>query len=456
MLAAFSVHRGARHGPASLEISAWLKACIDAGRPKTVEYFQQNIALFSVLVRRNAENAREAQSWLPYELLLAVVRHPEMQTDGSPDKDGKPTYNLLPTVTKFVQLIRDLWVEAVPHEPMVYVKHVRMWKNVEAAAESGKLSSRLTESKSVKAIEWDKFGATRANQRAEAGLIAAAIGFLGGVNTDGKPRTAQSASLLVVNSHILALLQLMHSLIEYGFIPYKDVHDELLPTLLALLDGRKDETDREGASRFEVHTKSTYNTKVIMECKVWLCRILQLLYTMQLDIRLSHLLLDYKGEVAPRLEPRSLAQQIDQPASTLTDTLCAPPLEQWTGCSVAELRQRLVANERKRLAGEEAAETEPNLELRTCGNDARRKRPPDERRLVFEQVTVYERAQKARGLQRGVTQSLADGVMQKLSSSSSGGATHTSLSQEALDKLFTQARATHRPAVFTLTTPHHF
>ena len=47
--------------------------------------------------------------------------------------------------------------------------------------------------------------------------------------------------------------------------------------------------------------------------QVWLCRILQLLYTMQLDIRLSHLLLDYKGEVAPISEPRPLAQQISSP-----------------------------------------------------------------------------------------------------------------------------------------------
>ena len=30
--------------------------------------------------------------------------------------------------------MRDLWVEAVPHEPMVYVKHVRKWGYVDEAA----------------------------------------------------------------------------------------------------------------------------------------------------------------------------------------------------------------------------------------------------------------------------------------------------------------------------------
>ena len=89
------------------------------------------------LVRRNPINARLVQSWLPYELLLEVICNTRMKED----EVGGANKLLLPTCSMFVQLVRDLWVEAVPHEPMVYVKHVRKWGYVEEAAKSGKLSS---------------------------------------------------------------------------------------------------------------------------------------------------------------------------------------------------------------------------------------------------------------------------------------------------------------------------
>ena len=181
--------------------------------------------------------------------------------------------------------VRDLWVEAAPHEPMVYVKSVRMWQRVETAAESGALSTRLTESQSVQSIRWDMFG------DAHSGLVHECLRFL-------LDHLQQSGANIRVNYHVLALLQLLGSLIGHGFCAYRHLCDEVLPTLLTMMDGRHDVAHGGEAapSRLEVHVRSSFDTRVVMEAKVALCTIMQYVYTMQLDVRLSQLLLDYKGE----------------------------------------------------------------------------------------------------------------------------------------------------------------
>ena len=70
--------------------------------------------------------------------------------------------------------------------------------------------------------------------------------------------------------------------------------------LLALLDGRLDKVgqleDEDPTERCRQWKTSECDTIVIMECKLWICRILQLVCTMRLDIRLSLLLRNYREE----------------------------------------------------------------------------------------------------------------------------------------------------------------
>ena len=105
-----------------------------------------------------------------------------------------------------------------------------------------------------------------------------------------------------MSSQVLALLELLLSLIDYGFCNYQDVCDKMLPCLIGMLDGRDDVSrdvvapEAAPPSRFEVHVKSLFDTQVLMDSKVVCCRIMQKLYTMQLDVKLSLLLQDYKEE----------------------------------------------------------------------------------------------------------------------------------------------------------------
>ena len=66
-------------GRESLEITAWLEDRLKHA-PSTVKYFEQNLALYAVLVRRNKKNAELLQRWLPYELLFRIVAHPQMKS----------------------------------------------------------------------------------------------------------------------------------------------------------------------------------------------------------------------------------------------------------------------------------------------------------------------------------------------------------------------------------------
>ena len=52
--------------------------------------------------------------------------------------------------------------------------------------------------------------------------------------------------------------------------------------------------------RYKIREAAGCNTRIIMEAKLWACRVLELVCTMRLDIRLSHMLAHYKvGRYVP-------------------------------------------------------------------------------------------------------------------------------------------------------------
>ena len=316
-------------GEEKIEITEWLERTL----PKTVEYFQQMVALYSALVRRNPDNARVVQKWLPYELLLAVLTDPRMTESDT----------LLPTCSLIAGLICDLWVEAAPHRPMVYVQHVRIWDKIENAARSAALLSRLNKSKSMAAIDWDMFS-TPGQGPSRTGLVREVHSYLNKYNVK-----LRDCSRIKENHHVLALLQarrlhhrpssaaplplqicahdmsaprvsapsshaafaltsetpahlfhprqLLHALIEYGFLKYDidETHEisvkTMAPLLTMMLAGSQDGIKGGAPNPLKVHVNASFDTCVLMECKVWLCRILQMKCTMQVDVNLSLLLL---------------------------------------------------------------------------------------------------------------------------------------------------------------------
>ena len=116
-------------GRSELEINEWLNIT----EASTAEYFELCIELLARLVRqRNLKNTPHVQKLLPYDVVLAIITSPELHADH------------LEVSAQFVGIARDLYVDNEPHELMTRVKTVRIWDNVLPAAESGKLSSRLT------------------------------------------------------------------------------------------------------------------------------------------------------------------------------------------------------------------------------------------------------------------------------------------------------------------------
>ena len=150
---------------------------------------------------------------MPYDVVLAIITSPELHADH------------LEVSAQFVGIARDLYVDNEPHELMTRVKTVRIWDNVLPAAESGKLSSRLT---TVLDIEWERFNA----------LKSFIVEFVSTGN-GGSPFFNQTGTQIKENKMVLQLLQLLFHLIQGGFYPAKDLV-EVLPTLIQLLDGRDD------------------------------------------------------------------------------------------------------------------------------------------------------------------------------------------------------------------------
>jgi len=126
-------------GEASMELSQWLSVTT----AENAAYFERTMALYAVLVRgRNLRNTPAVSRLLPYPLCLAIVTSPQLHATH------------LEVSTQFVGIVRDLYVDNEPNELMTRVKTVRIWANVQPAARSGKLSSRLT---TVLDIDWKRF-----------------------------------------------------------------------------------------------------------------------------------------------------------------------------------------------------------------------------------------------------------------------------------------------------------
>ena len=245
-------------GSSELEVCRWL----DTTSPETAAYFERCVALYEVLVQgRNLKNTPVMQALLPYSVITELVTNTNLHEK-----------HLLVSA-QFATVARALYVDTEPHQTMCRVRSIRVWDNIHTAAMSGKLSSRLV---TTLKIDWSMFDELK-SFIAEY-LRSFAVG--------------QWATHLAENCMSLELIKLLYHLIECGFYRSDEVA-RLLPVLLDSLDGRRDIVGGmhdDDSARYKQVKTIRMDTVVIMECKLWLCKILQLVVTMRLDIRLSLLL----------------------------------------------------------------------------------------------------------------------------------------------------------------------
>ena len=248
-----------------MELAEWLQKT----KPSTRAYFEHCIELCAMLVNgRNLKNAPCVQRLLPYELVEAAITNKVLND------------RYLPVVSDFIEVAMHLYVDHEPHELMTRVKVVRIWANIDKAAESGKLSSRLT---TKLRLDWSRFDNLKAH------LLAYISRF-----------HHQTGTQVVENRMVLLLLQCCYHLLRCGFYKSAEVVT-IIPTLVAVLDGTSDKVGLWGEKedpleRFKQRDGVKCSTLVIMECKSEVCKILSLICTMRVDIRLSKLLRQYKLE----------------------------------------------------------------------------------------------------------------------------------------------------------------
>ena len=248
-------------GSQEIEIGEWLATASQ----ETVAYVEQCISLYDVLVQgRNVKNTAHVQERLPYSVVHALVTDQKLH-----DKH-------LSAVAQFVSLARVLYVDAEPHQTMCKIRSIRIWDNVRLASLSGKLSSRLI---TTLRVDWARFDDLKS-------FIA---------NSLAKYATIQRATRIQENRMTLELLKLLYHLLMAGFYESDEV-GKILPVLLEALDGRQDRVGgaHDDSDRYMKIKTIRMDTVSIMECKLWVCRILQLVVTMRLDIRLSIFLSMYR------------------------------------------------------------------------------------------------------------------------------------------------------------------
>jgi len=278
----------------SMELVEWLAHC---PCDDTVGYFESCLGLFAALAEgRNLRNAPALSARLPYPLLEAMAKDERLR---AVQRGGKPLG--LAVAARATAILRSLYVDAEPHQFMARVKHVRIWEKVPEAAQAGALSSRLTTKVD---ISWDQFNPLKA-------FIARHIGRY----------FKMDAAAYGENRLVLELLRTLHALLKLGFY-FSSELAPLLPTLLGLLDGRDDTVGPQdkGSSGKRYRRKVTIHvdTVAIMDCKLEVCRILQLLCDVRLDLRLSRLLALYHDEFAAGLWEPSGEQP--QPRDSLGGT----------------------------------------------------------------------------------------------------------------------------------------
>lgn len=174
-------------------------------------------------------------------------------------------------------LIRHLYIDNEPHELMARLNSIRIWKNIETAAESMRLSTRLTMGKG---IDFERF------EELEDFTMSHVRNFV-----------QQDAREIGKNLLVIQLLRLLMAMIQMGFVTTFELVP-MLPVLLGILDGREDVVgeNAEAEERYQIKRNKKVDTLVLMECKLVVCEILQLVCTIRLDVRLSQLLDIYRQE----------------------------------------------------------------------------------------------------------------------------------------------------------------
>eukprot|EP00966_Prymnesium_polylepis_P129696 2999458-Prymnesium_polylepis.1 len=99
---------------------------------------------------------------------------------------------------------------------------------------------------------------------------------------------------------VLEAIQTLCWLVEAGFYDLDELQAMRVPLLL-LLDGRDDTLGRKGyheepTDRYEVMRTKDCDTMLLMECKLWICKLWRLVFTVRLDMRLSRFLYLYRAE----------------------------------------------------------------------------------------------------------------------------------------------------------------
>ncbi|KAL1529829.1 hypothetical protein AB1Y20_000761 [Prymnesium parvum] len=262
--------RPSLQGQTEMPIGEWLQSAPS----DDVKYFEHCIALFSSMVEgRNLVTTQLIKQQMPYDMVLKVV------TDSSIYNDPK----FVSVCAGFVGLIRRLYIDNEPHELMARLKTVRIWKNVQTAAESMQLSTRLTMKVDTDFDQFDEL---------EHFCISHISKFV-----------VQDARKVGQNQMVIELLKVLFDLISYGFVTSNELIP-MMPVFLALLDGRDDTVSdlEDKKERYNVKKNSQVDTLVLMECKLVVCEILQLVGTVQLDVRLSQLLNVYRQEFEAGIE----------------------------------------------------------------------------------------------------------------------------------------------------------
>ncbi|KAL1510122.1 hypothetical protein AB1Y20_006454 [Prymnesium parvum] len=252
----------------AIEGEPTLAAWLDAQDAERRTFFERCLTLFGRLVLdRNETNTPIMQSMLPLSLLQAII------------KDASLNEKHLGVCSQAMALVRVLYVNNIPHEPLAYLQTVRVWSDVKPQAVLS-LTACLNAGVALDGAHFDGL-----KRYIEARLL--------------KSRK-QVASQLAENKMLLEILQTLYFLVEAGFYDLEQLQSIRAPLLL-LLDGRDDILGRAGYheephERYQVIRVKDCDTMLIMECKLWICKLLQLVFTVRLDMRLTKMLVQYKQE----------------------------------------------------------------------------------------------------------------------------------------------------------------
>ncbi|KAL3918330.1 MAG: hypothetical protein SGPRY_006054 [Prymnesium sp.] len=290
---ALKAHAG-ESSHAEMPLDEWLKT---AGS-ETIKYFERCAALFSAMVEgRNQFTSALIKKHMPYEMLLALVKNPAISNDlknasisaefvGKPDQsfevdfsfDSSLSLRTLVMSAALSGLIRHLYIDNEPHELMARLNSIRIWKNIETAAESMRLSTRLTMGKG---IDFERF------EELEDFTMSHVRNFV-----------QQDAREIGKNLLVIQLLRLLMAMIQMGFVTTFELVP-MLPVLLGILDGREDVVgeNAEAEERYQIKRNKKVDTLVLMECKLVVCEILQLVCTIRLDLELDPSWQEYENDV---------------------------------------------------------------------------------------------------------------------------------------------------------------